>query len=113
MRNMRTSALEEKTVEDVGEFAVRLDISSPTVFQIRSEKKNSPDAAEKSFELPQNIFCETCEARKKGGEVIGRVCGVFSIEAVSQNTARRKSSASLSFPPALHVEVEKTILEKC
>lgn len=29
----------EKTVEDVGEFAVRLYISSPTVFQIRSEKK--------------------------------------------------------------------------
>lgn len=32
-------ALEEKTVEDVGEFAVRLYISSPTVFQIRSKKE--------------------------------------------------------------------------
>lgn len=65
MRNMRTSALEEKTVEDVGEFAVRLDISSPTVFQIRSEKKNSPDAAEKSFELPRISFVKLVKREKR------------------------------------------------
>lgn len=64
---MRTSTLEEKTVEDVGEFAVRLYISSPTVFQIRSEKKNSPDAAQKAkIHLKINsIVCEACEKRKR------------------------------------------------
>lgn len=49
---MRTNAFRserKKTVEDVGEFAFRFDINSPTVFQIRSEKEKSPDAREKAW----------------------------------------------------------------
>lgn len=49
-----------KTVEDVGEFAFRFYIISPTVFQIRSEKEKTPDAPEK---LQENS-CLTCKVTR-------------------------------------------------
>lgn len=69
---LRTCALalsSEKTVEDVGEFAFRIHINSPTVFLIRSEKEKSPDAREK-LQKRRKLNCELSKFERESSIIL-------------------------------------------
>lgn len=116
IQNMRTSELwRKKTVEDVGEFAVRFYISSPTVFQIRSEKKILQTLFERKTDKinlkRKNIACESTKLFVKIEKKKSESSRVINCDFFQRplwrggvpTTAKRKtfkasSSFSFSFP---------------